>query len=155
MPITTIWVLRLFWRIIHSSTRSKAPSCFSRRCSRLDSQRISENARVIRRWLTMMLCKPLSNLLWVAKLSMHIFKSMTWDVEHLLQCFCLGSFTLDFAWILQHTSVTLRSLMVSTVFRIVLICITIVSASVTASTEANIKICWRNLSLFVNQASKI
>ena len=47
----------------HSPTHSKAPSCFSGRCSRLDGQRISENPRVIRRSLTMMLCKPLSNLL--------------------------------------------------------------------------------------------
>ena len=48
----------------HSPTQSKAPSCFSGKCSRLDGQRISENPRVIRCSLTMMLCKPLSNLLW-------------------------------------------------------------------------------------------
>ena len=48
----------------HSPTHSKAPSCSSGRCSRLGGQRISENPRVIRRSLTMMLCKPLSNLLW-------------------------------------------------------------------------------------------
>ena len=59
--------MRLFWRIIHSPTRSKAPSSFSQRCSRLDSQHVSENPRVIRRSLTMMLCKPLSNLLCARK----------------------------------------------------------------------------------------
>ena len=40
-----------------ASLFQKRPSCFPERCSLLDSQRVNENARVIRSSLSMMLCE--------------------------------------------------------------------------------------------------
>ena len=49
----------------------------------LDSQRISENPRVISHWLTMMLCKPLSNLLCVEHKLMYLFEYLMCIVRYL------------------------------------------------------------------------
>ena len=40
-----------------ASLFQKRPSCFPKRCLFLDSQRVDENARVIRSWLSMMFCE--------------------------------------------------------------------------------------------------